>query len=167
MKNLPSGHDAHLIEAVAEGVIFNSLEEITDQHVARMCVLRPRLNKEERIHNLTTVFLLLGNIYDFKFDFTDGSCQCCTEVIYRALNTVGPVRFNLTKRMGVQTLSADDIINYYLTAENRPFDFVLLAEEDTKSSGHKARILAGDEGRKRLAALMEIAPKQSTRIVLP
>ena len=37
-----------------------------------------------------------------------------------------------SERAGVQTLSADDIINYYFAAENRPFDFVLLAEEDTE-----------------------------------
>jgi hypothetical protein len=157
LENLPSGHDADLIEAVAEGVIFNSIEEITDQHhIARMCVLRPRLNKEERIRNLTTVFLLLGNSYDFKFDFTDGSYQCCTEVIYRALHMIGPIRFKLTKRAGVQTICADDIINYYITAENRPFYFVLLAEEDTSYKGHKAKILTGDKGKKRLIELMEV-----------
>ena len=69
VRTLPSGDEANLIEAVAEGVIFNSLEYLLREPIARLLVLRPRLNQEERIKNLLTVFLLLGSGYDFKFDF--------------------------------------------------------------------------------------------------
>ncbi len=152
---LTSGHDADLVEAVSEGVIFNSLEQIANEHLGRILVLRPRLNKDERIKCLATVFLLLGNGYDFKFDFNDSSYQCCTEVIYRALNEVGPVRFSLTRRMGTETLSADDIIQNYLTSGKNSFDFVLFAEEDRKSNDNRAIILTGKKGKKRLAKLMK------------
>ena len=77
-------------------------------------------------------------------------------MIYRALNTLGPISFSLTPRAGVKTLSADDIITYSLTAKNNPFEFVFLAEENTKKDGHPAVILTGSKGRKRLAELMEI-----------
>lgn len=150
---LESGHDADMIEAVAEGVIFNSLEAIVDEHIARLCVLRPRLKRNALIDTLTTVFLLLGNSYDFKFDFIDGSRQCCTEVIYRALHKHGPIDFNLTKRMGVWTLCADDIVNYYLSSEEGSLDFVLYAEESDEYDGN-AVILSDSSGRRRLAALM-------------
>lgn len=152
---LTSGHNANLVEAVSEGVIFNSLQQISDEHLGRILVLRPRLNNDEKIKCLSTVFLLLGNGYDFKFDFNDSSYQCCTEVIYRALNEVGPVRFSLTRRMGTETLSADDIIHNYLTSGKDSFDFVLLAEEDKKAEDHRAEILTGEKGKERLAKLMK------------
>ncbi len=153
--SLPSGYDADLLEAVAEGVIFNSLEQITDEHLGRMLVLRPHLKTDEKIKYLTTVFLLLGSGYDFKFDFDNASYQCCTEVIYRALNGVGPIRLSLTRRMGTETLSADDIIHYFLTSGKDAFDFVLLAEENTKTEDHRAVILTGKKGKERLAKLMK------------
>jgi shikimate kinase len=147
--------DAAMKHLKSEGVVFNSLEQVADEHLGRMLVLRPRLNKDERIKCLTTVFLLLGNGYDFKFDFNDSSYQCCTEVIYRALNEVGSVRFSLTRRMGKETLSADDIIHSYLTTGKNSFDFVLLAEKDLNAENHRALILTGKKGKERLISLMK------------
>jgi hypothetical protein len=76
-----SGLKADVIEAVAGGVIFNSLDLLLDTHINRMVVLRPRLSVEETREALTIVFALLGADYDFKFDFNDGSYLCCIEVI--------------------------------------------------------------------------------------
>ena len=150
---LPSGHPADLIEAVAEGVVFNSLEDLlSTQHVNRLVILRPALTAEERRDALLAVFRLLGCGYDFKFDFNDATFQCCTEVIYRALNARGEVALPLTQRMGTQTLSADDILNYHLAAAHTPFTFVLLAEKDPDSN--RAGILTTVDGQKRLNALM-------------
>lgn len=151
---LPNGRHADLVEAVAEGVIFNSLEVITDVHISRLLVLRPRLSEAERIRQLKTVFLLLGDTYDFEFDFDDGTHQCCTEVIYRSLNGVGPVRFGLTRRMGVMTLSADDIINYYLSSGVGALDFVLLVESAGGQKKDEAVILTGIKGAKRCREIM-------------
>jgi hypothetical protein len=119
-----------------------------------MLILRPRLKPAERTDALVTVFALLGNDYDFEFDFGSGSHQCCTEVIYRALHTRGPIRFSLIKRMGTQTLSADDIINTHLSAKEKPFSVILLAEEDTSRKGHQAILHIGDTGEKRLKQIM-------------
>ncbi len=154
VSKLPSGHEADLIEAVAEGVVFNSLEKITDNHLARMLVLRPRLNRQEMGKNLTSVFLLLGNVYDFKFDFSDATFHCCTEVIYRALNALGNINFTLTHRMGVETLSADDIILNYFLDKDKPLEFVLLAVKDKTMKGKRAKILKGMEGEKHLHKMM-------------
>ena len=149
---LPSGHEADLIEAVAEGVVFNSLDTLLSKDVNRLVVLRPRLTTQERAAALLVIFRLLGSGYDFKFDFNDGTFQCCTEVIYRAFHARGDLNLALTPRMGSQTLSADDIVHYFLGAEHRPFEFVLLAEKDPGFSG--ARILTGAEGQTRLIELM-------------
>ena len=139
---------------MAEGVIFNSLEEIAKEHVARLCVLRPNLGRDTLVDSLTNIFLLLGDRYDFKFDFVDASMQCCTELIYRCLHKHDPIEFNLKKRMGVWTLSADDIAEYYLSSNPGAFDFILFAEEDEDSDGN-AVILTGEKGKQSLAALMD------------
>jgi hypothetical protein len=159
VEKLPSGEDAELIEAVAEGVIFNSLDSITHEHINRMLVLRPKLSEEKLAAALRTVFLLLGNTYDFRFDFGDGTHHCCTEVIYRALHERGPISFELVSRMGIPTLSADDIINGFLKTESgrKSFNFVLLAECDESAKSGAAVIRTGRKGLDRLRALMAAA----------
>ncbi|MFT5729538.1 MAG: hypothetical protein ACI8PB_003709 [Desulforhopalus sp.] len=150
--SLPDGKQADMIEAVAEGVIFNDLEHIMDTHINRMLVLRPRLSDTERAAFLVEVFSYLGDGYDFRFDFADASMQVCTEVIYRAINGKGSIDFVLTERAGHETLSADDIANYYQDSE--AFDFVLLAETDPASKNNEALLLVGSEGELRVKALM-------------
>ncbi len=111
---LPGGENADIIEAVAEGVIFNNLAKIMDTHINRLLVLRPILNDAERIEFLAGVFSYLGDEYDFYFDFADASRQVCTEVHYRTLDGKGGITFTLTERGGHETLSADDIVHYHL-----------------------------------------------------
>jgi hypothetical protein len=152
---LDSGHQADVIEAVAEGVIFNSLDILLDTHINRMVVLRPRLSEEHKREALLIVFSLLGSDYDFKFDFNDGSYQCCTEVIYRALNSRGAFNFKLINRMGALTLSADDILDYHFSMEPRPFDVVLYAEKAPKSKENNAKIYTGEKGIKQLKKIMD------------
>ena len=151
--SLPDGKQADMIEAVAEGVIFNDLEHIMDTHINRMLVLRPRLSDTERATFLVEVFSYLGDGYDFRFDFADASMQVCTEVIYRAINGKGSIDFKLTERAGHETLSADDITNYHLGSE--AFDFVLLVETDPDSKNNEALLLVGSEGELRLKAFMD------------
>jgi hypothetical protein len=102
---------------------------------------------------LLNTFLLMGGPYEFNFDFVDASCQCYTERIDRSCDRRGEIRFTLVPRAAVQTLAADDIIQYHLARTAPPaFDFVPLAEEDPASRPHVARILTGAEGESRLAA---------------
>jgi hypothetical protein len=106
---LPGGENADIIEAVAEGVIFNNLAKIMDNHINRLLVLRPILTEEERTEFLTGVFSYLGDEYDFYFDFADSSRQVCTEVHYRTLNGKGGINFTLTDRGGHETLSTNEL----------------------------------------------------------
>jgi hypothetical protein len=150
--SLPDSTRADMIEAVAEGVIFNDLEHIMDTHINRMLVLRPRLSNAERAAFLVEVYSYLGDGYDFRFDFADASRQVCTEVIYRAINGKGSINFALTERAGHETLSADDIANYHLNSD--AFDFVLLVETNPDSKNNEALIFVGPEGESRIKALM-------------
>ena len=151
--SLPDGTQADMIEAVAEGVIFNDLEHIMDTHINRMLVLRPQLSDVERAAFLVEVYSYLGDGYDFRFDFAEASQQVCTEVIYRAINNKGSIDFALTERAGHETLSADDIANYHLDSE--AFDFVLLVETNPDSKNNEALVFVGPEGENRVEALMK------------
>ena len=151
---LPGGENADIIEAVGEGVIFNNLAKIMDTHVNRLLVIRPLLNNTERTEFLAGVFSYLGDEYDFYFDFADASRQVCTEVQYRALNGKGGIYFTLIERAGHVTLSADDIVNYYLETQPQQFELVLFADENPGTQLHQARVLTGAEAEHRLKELM-------------
>ena len=152
--SLDNGKPADMIEAVAEGVIFNNLAHIMDTHINRMLVLRPQLTAAERTDFLIEVFSYLGEKYDFRFDFADSTSQVCTEVIYRGIQGKGGITFDLTVRAGHETLSADDIALYYLNKHPGAFQFVLYAEEDPNGKDHAALILTGTDGIQRLKELM-------------
>jgi hypothetical protein len=70
---LSNGTQADMIEAVAEGVIFNNLEHIMDTHINRMLVLRPRLSEAERAGHETLSaddianYHLNSEAFDFVF----------------------------------------------------------------------------------------------------
>ncbi len=167
VERLPSGLEADVIEAVAEGVIFNSLDALMHNHINRLAVLRPRLTDAVRREALLSTFLLVGCPYDFNFDFVDATYQCCTEVIYRALERPGGISFKLVPRAGVQTLAADDIVGLHLRVQPSPFEFVLLAEADPNATGGAARVLSGKAGEERLAALMAETSRALPAITLP
>jgi hypothetical protein len=151
---LRGGERADIIEAVAEGVIFNNLAKIMDTHIDRMLVLRPKLNDAQRADFLAGVFSYLGDEYDFYFDFADASRQVCTEVHYRTLNGKGGIHFTLTERSGHETLSADDIVHYNTEIRPRHFELVLFADENPGAQHHQARVLTGAEAEHVLKKLM-------------
>ncbi len=154
---LPGGQNADVIEAVAEGVIFNNLAKIMDTHINRLLVLRPMLTDVERIKFMAGVFSYLGDEYDFYFDFADASRQVCTEVHYRTLDGRGGIHFTLTERGGHETLSADDIVRYFAGSRPRQFELILFADERPGSEHHQARVLTGNQAERCLQALMAAA----------
>ena len=111
---LPSGEAIDVIEAVAEGVIMNSLAKLMATHVNRMVVVRPALTDGERRDQLLALMQYVGAPYDFKFDFQDDRRQCCTELIYRTINDRGPLDIELVKLKGMWILAADDLLRCVL-----------------------------------------------------
>lgn len=55
--------------------------------------------------------LHVGRLYDFVFDFTTADRLVCTEVVYRAYHSIGPVHFELHSHAGRYCLSAEALIN--------------------------------------------------------
>jgi len=148
----PAGYEANVIEAVAEGVIINSLDYLLKTHINRMLILRPKISQQERIEMLVDLFLNIGVPYDFNFDFSDDSYQCCTELIYRALNSKGNINMQFSKLQGKWVLSADNIADYCLQSPNT-FEVILLAENS--NIDNRAEIITGSKTRARLQRLMQ------------
>lgn len=153
-QRLADGTHAELIEAVAEGVIFNSLDAILTNHINRFVVWRPNLRPEERSAQLGNLFAFLGSPYDFRFDFNDATYQCCTELVYRCLNGIGPLRLELTPRMGRPTMSADDLCNYALNEGPEILACVALGAATDGGASTKGRLYTGDEALAQLRAIM-------------
>jgi hypothetical protein len=113
---------------------------------------------------LISTFRFLGDKYDFSFNFRDVGAVVCAEVQYHALDGKGDIAFELTRRAGNPTQSADDIINYY-EKRRGSFEFVLLALEDTHSPCHDAKIYVGEDGENMLKKLM-ISEETKSRALL-
>jgi len=148
------GRQADLIEAVAEGVKLSNLEHVMDTHINRLLVLRPQLTSRERTIYLARVFSYLGQEYDFRFDFADASRQVCTELVYRALNGIDGIDLPLTHHAGHLTMSADDLIHYWLKDKPDGFELIFYAEESALGSNHAARIRIGEKGQRRVKLVM-------------
>lgn len=102
------------IEAISPRVHLVPLESaLQADHV---CVLRPGLAQSEIAAALIEAFALLGKPYDYDFDFNHQQRIVCTELVYRIYHHRGPLSFDLVKRLGRWTLSADDMVNQMLVA---------------------------------------------------
>ena len=154
VKQTKDGSRVDVVEAVSEGVIMNSLEYLLSTHINRMVIIRPKISQEERLDQLVAVLQYVGAEYDFKFDFTDDSYQCCTELVYRTINGKGSIDFSLSRTKGRWVLDADGIARYSVSSNTEAFDLVLLAEMSPRDGDYSAVIHTGTEGEKRLGELM-------------
>ena len=107
----------HVLEARKDGVLFRPLAD--SLAVDAVAVIRPRLTPPEVAQALTGAISHEGKLYDFDFDFFRADRLVCTEVVYRALDGVGPIRFELKRRAGRPTLSAEDLLD--MAVEDRGF----------------------------------------------
>jgi len=141
-----------IIEAIAEGVVSNSLKKILEKEINRLAVFRPDLSKSQVQDVLKTVHSYLGNSYDFSFDFNDAETQVCIEVIYRGYNQIGELDFKLSKRAGKFNMSAEDVCRYAI--DSGQMDLVTLIVEDEYRKG-KPRFVAPENGVEIILGLME------------
>jgi len=123
------GHSHTVIEALAEGVIFSTLEHTLDADYA--AVLRPRLSDQELAEAVANAFRHHGKPYDFEFDFFTSDKLVCTELVYRSFS--GLVDFELEHVMGRDTLPALAIARKFInerTSPERELDLVLFIDAD-------------------------------------
>lgn len=112
-----SSSDEHgpmrIVEAVSEGVVFNSLEKAAGADYVG--VLRPRRDKVAKARAVARGFELYGLPYDFNFDFTTDDTLVCTELVYKSWRAGHPDSFGVApaRMMGRMTLPANDIVRHF------------------------------------------------------
>ena len=112
----------HVIEAVSEGVILNTIEHSAGEATS-VCAFRPvLLSKEQIAKAVASAYKYLGREYDFDFDFETPNTLVCTEVVYRCYEGNRenyPLQFKLSNILGTQTLPAQNIVKSYVDAVQR------------------------------------------------
>jgi len=132
------GVDHHVIEAVGEGVIFNTMEHALGDYLAGV---RPELDKLAKAQAVVEAFSHWGKPYDFDFDFATEHALVCTELVYRAYRPAEGKRgldLPLSRVAGRVTLSANLMAQHFsegFEGTDRapaPYEFVLFidASED-------------------------------------
>ncbi len=148
------GRPADVVESLAEGVKFSSLEHLLATHANRMAVLRPRISPQERLEMLVAVFAYVGLQYDFNFDFVDASRLYCTEMVYRVLEGKGDHHFEVTRTRGRWAFTADDIARHALLEPPGPLEVIALADRRSDQTDWNATLVTGAEARLALGRLM-------------
>ncbi len=106
--------DICVLEARKDGV---RLRPLTDTlAVDKFVVLRPNLEADLIHQAIGRALLHQGKMYNFDFDFFNSDRVVCTELIYRAYDGLGELRFPLSERAGRKTLSAEDLLDFALDA---------------------------------------------------
>lgn len=108
------GNPHRVIEAISEGVVFSSLEQV--MHADFVAVLRPRLSPARKDAAIERAFAHLGKPYDFDFDFFSTDALVCTELVYRAYDEdIGGERLDLRMQriLGRDTYPAIEFVRKY------------------------------------------------------
>jgi len=108
--------DRCVLEAQKDGVRFRRLEQTLA--VDAVAIIRPRLTDAERAAALGRGAGHEGKLYNFDFDFFRSDRLVCTEVVYRAFDGVGGLRFELRERAGRMTFSAEDLLDLALDSDS-------------------------------------------------
>ena len=122
------GHPNSIIEAVSEGVVFNSLHHSI--HADYVAVLRPRNLKPEQIAEaIAAAFRHVGKPYDFDFDFGTSDKLVCTELVHRSY--MDKIQFPTVILMGKPVIPALEIVRKFRDELGTPraeLDFVLFLD---------------------------------------
>lgn len=126
------GDVTRVIEAISEGVSFNSIEHACDAD--SLVVLRPRLPKREKAMALLRAFHYAGRPYDFNFDFRTDSTLVCTELVYKSYEPATDcrgLRFPMVEMLGRPVLPANEIAKIFdaqCGTKDQQADFVLFLD---------------------------------------
>lgn len=122
------GQPRRIIEARAEGVVFNSAYDAAGADYA--AAMRPRRSRVAKAEAIAAAFANWGKAYDFNFDFLTDRELVCTELVYKAWQPGADhagVDFELDYVMGRTTLAANNIVRQFdegYDSDERDLDFV-------------------------------------------
>ncbi len=101
------GND-QVVESLKDGVRVRSLDSPFGNDA--VALIRSSLGSEIVTQAIARAHSHVGKPYDFDFDFTRADRMVCTEVVYRSYEGLGGFAFELRKRAGRQTISAEDLL---------------------------------------------------------
>jgi hypothetical protein len=135
--NHEDNHQARVIEAVSEGVVFTSLEHSAEAD--SLAVLRPRLSKLDKAKAILQAFHYSGRPYDFNFDFLTDNELVCTELIYEAYEANGDkagISLPVVKILGRLSTPANEIVKQFdknYASQKQQFDLVYFLDGQEKA----------------------------------
>ncbi len=126
--NTVDGKTNVVLEAISEGVVFNSIEESCCADYVG--VMRTRLTPLDVAKALVNAFSLYGREYDFDFDFSSESEFVCTELVTKAYAPEQGKRgilFPWSTALTGKVVRANDIVRKFdheFGKNNQDLDFV-------------------------------------------
>jgi len=120
-KPYKDGRPHRVIEAVGEGVIFNSFEHSAGADY--VCALRPRLDEASLAEAILRAFHYEGRPYDFDFDFTSDSALVCSELVWKCYQPgrhQQGIRWPLIKVAGRPVLPANEMVKQFAREHDDP-----------------------------------------------
>ncbi|MGB7329382.1 MAG: YiiX/YebB-like N1pC/P60 family cysteine hydrolase [Rubripirellula sp.] len=130
------GNDS-VVESLKDGVRVRTMESPLGNDA--VALIRPSLETGLIDQAIVRAHSHVGKPYDFDFDFTRADRMVCTEVVYRSYEGLGGVEFELKKRAGRQTLSAEDLLELAVADRFfRPIAVYCARHGDTLSTGNAA-----------------------------
>lgn len=131
-------HGLRVLEAMKDGVLIRSVDSpLASDSVV---ILRPQLTAEQVAEGFCRAIVHEGKPYDFDFDFTCSHRMVCTEVVYRAYDGLGPMKFQLQRHAGRMALGAQGLIEMGIAEQG----FSVVAVYSPEDSGE---ILLADSAR--------------------
>jgi len=119
------GEPNRVLEAISEGVVFNTLDHCAGDYLV---ALRPRLSRLARAKAVLASFHHVGKPYDFDFDFATDHALVCTELVWRAYRQApgkAGLNIGLKRVAGRMTLPANEIARLFaLQQAGAQLDFV-------------------------------------------
>lgn len=129
-----------ILEAKKDGVRFRALRETLS--VDAFMLLRPVFaNDQDRRRSIERALSHEGKLYDFEFDFTRSDRLVCTEVVYRSLDGLEGLHFDLIRKAGRFTLPAETLLKQGLA--NRSLEVILCygLKGNLMQRGERAKVL--------------------------
>lgn len=128
------GREVRVIEAIASGVVFTSLEQ--SAYADSIAAVRPRLSHLDKAKAIYRAFTFAGKPYDYNFDFLTDAELVCSELIYKAYQPEGEkkgVKFPLTSIAGRKIMPANDIAKMYTDefgSDQQQLDLIFFLDGD-------------------------------------
>ena len=118
-----------VIEALRPGVIVQTLE--ASATADSLAVLRPKVSRADRWQAVVAALSHYGKPYNYDFDFRIDSALVCSQLVYKAYETIAGLHLEPTMSSGRLLLSPNELAIKYdreMAGDNSEFELVLFLD---------------------------------------